>query len=370
MGLTLQAIFSTAGLALLAITNPAAADDPSGQNMPTASWRPWTKVWDENFLTDAPLGTFSSKYGAKFYTRGADWDASPKNRSVKPSVDTYRRGIYSPKNTLSVKDGLLDIWLHTAEGPDFGSDKAFVDYQTNCKTPTPCKLDNWTEIATKPWVPGVPYVGVLTPLAMNGKPEMHFGRYTVRFKVEYPKSATGAPLTSTADGFKTAWLLWPEDDKGWPKNGEIDYPEGQLSENSFSAYHHFTCNNTDGSPTECQRFRDKQCPPNKPGCWQADFENIASYSDWHTATIEWMPNRINFLLDGKPAKTRTNPPRNATTSERVPGSEPRTDPNVDPSTVMMKWIMQSETELNYNPIPQGNQVHIKIDWAVVWKYTP
>ena len=51
-----------------------------------------------------------------------------------------------------------------------------------------------------------------------------YGRISVRFKAD--------PL----HGFKTAWLLWP-DSGVWPRDGELDYPEGDLSQAFYGAVH-------------------------------------------------------------------------------------------------------------------------------------
>ena len=42
-----------------------------------------------------------------------------------------------------------------------------------------------------------------------------YGWYEVRFR------------TGATDGYKLAWLLWPKSSV-WPREGEIDFPEGDL----------------------------------------------------------------------------------------------------------------------------------------------
>jgi hypothetical protein len=308
--------------------------------MPNQNFGPWQIVFQENFNTDAALGEFMAKYGNKFSAYGQTWDPDPRNPNNAPWVDTWRRGVYSPARTLSVKGGLLDIWPHTADGPQFGSDGNFVPRAADCKTPEPCAIDRWADLARLPWQRGRPFVAALIPLLQGRSGDQLYGRYTVRFKVEYPRDASGRPNPAGADGFKTAWLLWPQSGL-WPQDGEIDYPEGDLSRNSYSAFHHFTC----ADKAECDALPEHQ----------VEFRNIASYSDWHTATIEWAPGRISFLLDGEVARTRETNPRLAQTTTRVPNKP-------------MHWVLQTETELNYDPIPPNSQAHILLDWMVVWKY--
>jgi hypothetical protein len=62
----------------------------------------------------------------------------------------------------------------------------------------------------------------------SARPPRHnsllYGRYSVRFKAD--------PLA----GFKIAWLLWP-DSGVWPRDGEIDFPEGELDLTIYGAAH-------------------------------------------------------------------------------------------------------------------------------------
>lgn len=170
---------SILGAVLSGLAAIAAAGDPSGQDLPTASFGPWKLVFTENFLTDAPLGNFTKVYGSRWSARGSDWDADPRNPSIRPVVDTWRRGIYSPARTLSVSGGILDIWPHKGEGPQFGDDGKLIFTQDDCKEKPDCPLDKWADLAGKPWQQERPYVAAITPLVLNGQSYMHFGRYTV-----------------------------------------------------------------------------------------------------------------------------------------------------------------------------------------------
>ena len=102
-------------------------------------------------------------------------------------------------------------------------------------------------------------------------PTMTYGRYAVRFRAD--------PLP----GYKTAWLLWP-DSGVWPRDGEIDFPEGNLDSTINGYVHHM--NGKSGSDTD-------------------SFKTPALYSTWHTAVIEWTAGKITFLLDGQVIGTTT-----------------------------------------------------------------
>ncbi len=90
--------------------------------------------------------------------------------------DTSGIGLYQPSDVISVHDGSLDMYLHTADGRPLGA------------APVPL---------------------------INGEWGGHvYGRYTVRFK------------SDALPGFGAGWLLWP-DSNDW-NEGEIDFPEGGL----------------------------------------------------------------------------------------------------------------------------------------------
>ena len=182
--------------------------------------------------------------------------------------DTSRNGRYDPAKTLSVSNGNLDIYLHT--------------------------------------VNGVHYVSAPEPKL----PVMTYGRYSIRFQADQ------------IAGYKTAWLLWPDDD-AWPEHGEIDFPEGNLDQN-ISAFAHWA-SATGG---------------------QDAFSTTRTYATWHTATTEWAPGRITFILDGVVLGTST----------RLVPSAP------------MHWVIQSETQLSGGAPADTAAGHVRIDWAAAWTY--
>jgi len=131
-----------------------------------------------------------------------------------------------------------------------------------------------------------------------------YGRFAVRFRME------------SAPGFKVAWLLWRASGS-W---GEIDFPEGEL-DGGICAFNHGASG----------------------GNAFARCLGTPMAGAWHTAIVEWMPGRINFILDDQQIGT--------TTSE-VPD-------------VPMNWVLQSETSLD-GPPPDGTSANIYVDWVAAW----
>ncbi|MGN6446092.1 glycoside hydrolase family 16 protein [Amnibacterium sp.] len=137
-----------------------------------------------------------------------------------------------------------------------------------------------------------------------------YGRYSVRFRAD------------AVPGFKIAWLLWPDSDQ-W-NQGEIDFPEGSLDGPITGSSHR-----TDGDPADFAWFVDTG----------------TRMQAWHTATIDWEPGRLTFLLDGQSWTT--------------------TDPLALPR-VPMRWALQAETEIIDTPPARSAQGDILIDWVAAW----
>ena len=145
---------------------------------------------------------------------------------------------------------------------------------------------------------------------------LKYGRYSVRFRADALK------------GYKTAFLLWP-DSNDPSKGGEIDFPEGNLND-IISAFMH---------------------PPVKDD--QDAHDTTARYTSWHTATIEWRPASVTFILDGKTIMTSTS------AKKRIPATP-------------MSWILQTETQTYPTTTPPSSSVagNVQIDWAAAWSYNP
>ena len=184
--------------------------------------------------------------------------------------DTSTHGTYNCTKVCSVHDGMLDMWIHSENGAH--------------------------------------YVAVPYPKVPSG---ITYGRYAVRF--------TSDPLPH----YKTAWLLWPDSDT-WPRDGEVDFPEGGL-DGTICAYMH-----RQGASS---------------GDDQDQFCTGTHYQGWHTAVTEWTPSSIKFYLDGNLI---------GTSSSRIPNTP-------------MHWVLQTETEISGTSPDNATQGHVLVDWAAVYR---
>jgi hypothetical protein len=227
----------------------------------------WKYIFGDSFEKNAPSGQFLSTYrNWKAYDTG--WP------------DTSRRGMYDT-NQLSVQNGVMNIAMNT------GAD-------------------------------GKPRTAVPFPL-INGRnsadeTNQTYGRYEVRFRADQ------------VQGYKTAFLLWPKSEV-WPRDGEIDFPEGSVT-GTIEAFMHRQGASHGGD--------------------QAAFSTNTTYAGWHTAVIEWAPNVVRFLLDGQVV---------GQTTQRIPNTP-------------MHWVLQTETNLSGDPIPAHASGNVQIDYVKVWKYQP
>ncbi|MDQ6607645.1 MAG: glycoside hydrolase family 16 protein [Actinomycetota bacterium] len=162
--------------------------------MPVGDLPGWHQTFADDFTTDVPLGGFSGCAAASTLLAqqcpglppavASKWWAYPDGWP-----DTQHNGQYYPSQVLSIHDGILDYFIHTANSIHMVA-------------------------AAVPKIPG----GV----AGGGQ---QYGAYAVRFK------------SDLLHGYKTAWLLWP-DSNIWPSQGEIDFPEGDL-DSTFSGFMHY-----------------------------------------------------------------------------------------------------------------------------------
>ena len=271
---------------LAGVGTPAATPsplDPSGVPMPVGNLPGWRQVFASDFTADVPRGGFSGCTVGRTMMNSvcaglpasvaAKWWAYPDGWP-----DTEHNGQYEPSRVLSIHNGLLDYYIHTADHVHMVA-------------------------AVVPKIPGGVDGGGLL-----------YGAYVVRFKAE--------PVY----GYKTAWLLWP-DHEHWPGEGEIDFPEGDLSGTIDGFMHHLGA--TSGSQQDV-------------------YSTGASYDTWHTATIEWTPDRCRFMLDGAVIGTSTR---------FVPA---------DP----MHWVLQTETATDGTAPSEDSSGHVYVAWAVAYTQDP
>lgn len=164
-------VATTAAAFVISDRAPQAAEAASIATFPTgnvtSNGRVWKPVVSQNFNTVAATGSFASKYGAAW-------------AGYSGFADTSGKGLYDPKNVLSVHGGTLDYNLRTINGK--------------------------------------PRVAAAMP---NGYKPQTYGRYAIRFR------------TDAVAGYKMAFLLWPTSDN-W-NDGEIDWPDGNLAGKAYPA---------------------------------------------------------------------------------------------------------------------------------------
>jgi Ricin-type beta-trefoil lectin domain/Glycosyl hydrolases family 16 len=243
-------------------TVPSLAVDPSGQAMPVGNLPGWTQVFADDFTENVPVGSFPAAVSGKWTAYPCCWH------------DTSGNGTYEPKKVVSIGGGVMNLYLHTENGIHMVS-------------------------APEPVIPGAP----------GSEGGLLYGRYAMRFRADQ------------VPGYKTAWLLWP-DSENWP-DGEIDFPEGNLT-GTISAFMHHK-----GDPEA-----------------QDAYSTTATYSTWHTAVIAWTPQSVTFSLDGTVIGTSTGT-------------------SVIPSTPM-HWVLQTETQLSGGPPGSSAAGNVQIDWVTAY----
>jgi hypothetical protein len=171
------------------------------------------------------------------------------------------------------------------------------------------KMNLWLHSENGKAMGAVPFPFIGTPNSnSSADTDQLYGKYVIRFRSDAVK------------GYKTAWLLWPQSGN-WPYDGELDFPEGDL--NSFMHRQ----NGTAGSD-------------------QDYFGTGKTYTSWHTATIEWSPNKLVYDLDGQ----------QATFTSRVPNTP-------------MHYVMQTETCM-FGCQDLTTAGNLEVDWITIYQYSP
>jgi hypothetical protein len=228
---------------------------------------------EDTFTKAAPTGTFASTdANAVVYTgdHGMGWTSYPDGWS-----STYTGGApgYEPSTVLSVHDGMLDYALHTdAAGHPVGAN------------PSP--------------LPG-------------GNRYQTYGAWSLCERI------VPNPGSDLADFYHVP-LLWPANDGDGPA-AESDFPEGNMTNTTFSAFAHHS------------------------GGQDAFSTGAIDSSAWHAFTQTWNPGQRSYYVDGRLIGT--------TTTSVWSGPE--------------RWQMQMEPSGSSS---DGGSGHVQVSW--VWIGTP
>jgi hypothetical protein len=247
----------------------------SGECAPTGDLPGWQQLFVDEFAGTVKLGEWSDCNQVPFTCSGLPEPYRSKWWAFTEGWTDQANGIYSSPQVLAVANGVLDIYLHTAEGVH--------------RVAAPVPLIHGPE-------------GSLGQL---------YGRYAIRFRAD------------TIPGYKIAWLLWP-DSETWPRDGEIDFPEGNLDDDICAFVHHQDA--TAGNDQD------------------AFFAGVGVSGGWHTAVTEWTQDAVQFMLDDEVLGKSTT---------RIPDTP-------------MHWVLEATTNLDgYEPddVVTG---HIQIDWVAVY----
>ncbi|MET3804364.1 hypothetical protein ABIB25_001359 [Nakamurella sp. UYEF19] len=182
-------------------------------------------------------------------------------------ADTSGNGRYNQK-IISMHNGQMDLYLHSEKGVPQGA------------APVPLVGGRW-----------------------GGQ---KYGRFTVRYRADW------------TPGYGAGWLLWP--DSGHWNDGEIDFPEGGLSQTQ-EAFNH------------CVGHARDNCLVVNTG---------VTFVDWHTATIEWSPRGVFYILDGKTVASDTR---------NIP-------------VKALHWVLQTGT--SGNKPAASTTGHVLIDWVSIY----
>ncbi|MGW0041195.1 glycoside hydrolase family 16 protein [Rhodococcus sp. NPDC003348] len=232
----------------------------------------WKQIFVDDFTTDAPVGSFANAEcnnpGKIVYTgtENTRWRTYPECYT-----DTFNGFPYRADQVLSVHDGALDYNLHEVDGKRAGAN--------------------------------------LSPVISGDEQGQLYGRYSARIKTSHPYIT----------GYRLAMLLWPTSEV-WPSEGELNFPEGELT-GPIRGYHHFA---------------EPDATANSQVISEYDYSD---FSQWRTVTTEWTPDTVRFILDG-----------------RVLLESHRGVPNTP-----MRWQLQLESSL-YPDLGSGN---FYVDWVRV-----
>lgn len=218
---------------------PTPGTGPSGIPVPASDPAGWTRIFTEDFSkANVALGTWpkgNNNMSATAPPGYPDLLAYPY-----PWHNNANGGLYDPSRVLSIHNSMLDTFIHSA--------------------------------------PDGQLIGTVQPVFPHPQKRLRLQWCTM-----FPIIARCLP----------AFLLWP-DSNTWPRDGEIDFPEGDLSgTGAFSCFVHLQ-NATD---------------PKSPG-WQVGVSfapKVLADSLWHVYTLEWVAGQhVTMQRDDGPAHTVTS----------------------------------------------------------------
>lgn len=184
--------------------------------------------------------------------------------------DTSRNGRHDPAKVITCHDSMMDLFLRTENGVHL----------------------------------------VAAPRPLPPLDRQLYGRYAMCFRAD--------PIV----GYKAAWLLWPTSEI-WPRDGEIDFPEGSFDKTIYAFLHR------QGATV---------------GTDQDAYPSGKTFAAWHVAVIEHRPGDVRFYLDNLLIGHSTS---------RVPNTT-------------MRVVLQNETNLGSTPPPDTSRGHVYLDWFAMW----
>ncbi|NNG38556.1 glycoside hydrolase family 16 protein [Flexivirga sp. ID2601S] len=254
-----------------ALLSPGAA--VAGIRPWTAARSPWVPLWTEDFTHNVARGTFRPNPAGRLVSA----ETAPYAERLIAYPDGWRAtngvGIYAPSRSVSVDSGALTI-------------RCFTDATT-----------------------GEPVSG-----AVGTTGSSTYGRWAWRMR----------GLT-TSPGWNCVCLLWPVDDASWPRSGEIDWPESDLSEQVKGFYH----------------------PAGGRAPTEYVIDGTGSWADWNDYVLEWTPTSVRYGFNGRIVFS---------TSTNIPNQP-------------MRWVVQTG-EPPYKPAKRapGATAMVQISNLSTWAY--
>ncbi|MFE2832184.1 glycoside hydrolase family 16 protein [Streptomyces mirabilis] len=251
-----------------------------GVNATPARAASWHRVLNDNFSWTVPTGAWSdcdhNTDTRRAYCSGLpayasrNWWAYPSSWPDTATQRGYRvGGYYDPATTLSVSGGQLHIRMWRGRT-------------------------------------GPVHSATVVPKAAMG---LKYGKFEERWRVVH-----------AAPGYKSAHLLWPNDNS---QCCEEDFPEGDWDSTLNGYNHDLAGDNLTAADTS------------------------RTWTTSHTTRIEWTPGSVRYFLDGRLVDSTTR-------------DVPRTS---------MNWDIQNESSLDGESAAPNSWAQMDIDYVRVWSYS-